>query len=59
MEKKKKDKGNFMQSNNQRISELRSVIIQRMCFAVSALAYTESRDVSYQFPFGFCAYWQG
>lgn len=52
----KKVKGNFMQSNDQRISELCSVIIQRICFAVSALAYTGSRDVSYQFPFGFCAY---
>lgn len=54
---RKKVKGNFMQSNNQRILELCSVIIQRICFAASALAYTGSRDVSYQFPFGFCAYW--
>lgn len=52
---KKKVKGNFTQSNNQRISELCSVIIQRICFAVTALIYTGSRDVSYQFPFGFCA----
>lgn len=52
---KKKVKGNFTQSNNQRISELCSVIIQRLCFAVTALIYTGSRDLSYQFPFGFCA----
>lgn len=56
MEKKKNVKGNFMQSNNQRISDLCSVIIQRTCLTVSALAYTGSRDISYQFPFHFCAY---
>lgn len=47
-----------MRSDNQRISELCSVIVQRICFAASALVYTGSREVNYKFPFGFCAYRQ-
>lgn len=47
-----------MQSDNQRISELCSVVVQRICFAASALVYTGSREVNYKFPFGFCAYRQ-
>lgn len=35
-----------MQSDNQRISELCSVTIQRTCFAASALVYTASREVN-------------
>ena len=41
-----------MQSDNQRISELCSVIVQRICFAASALVYTGSREVNYKVPFG-------
>lgn len=42
-----------MQSNNQRISELRSVIIQRMCFAESVLAYTRCKRCKLPVPLWF------
>lgn len=48
-----------MQSNNQRISELCSAIVQRIRFAAGVLAYTGSRQVNYKFPFVFLGLWTG